>query len=273
MLRTVDDCLAIRERLDRVRGWWSSAAGSSAPRSRRVAGHWGWTWCWSKGQPACCCPRWARRWHSAGRNCIVQHGVDLRVGVGVDAFVGDGQVKAVRLTDGSQLPADLVVVGLGVTPATDWLDGSGLRVDDGVVCDATGAAEGVHRCRRRRRRRPLVASAVRAAPAHRALGARGPPGCGRGADSAGGSAGRATPMTRCPISGRISTTSSCRCSVVPTGYDAIEIVEGDPDAWEFVAAYGRGGRTIAVLGTISGRVYGYREAIEKRAKFPPSRPD
>ncbi len=60
---------------------------------------------------------------------------------------------------------------------------------------------------------------------------------------------------------------------VPTDYDAVEIVEGKPDAWEFVAAYGRGGRTIAVLGTIPGRVYAYREAIEKRAAFPPSRPD
>ena len=42
----------------------------------------------------------------------------------------------------AHVPADLVVVGLGVTPATDWLKGSGLRVDDGVVCDAAGAAEG-----------------------------------------------------------------------------------------------------------------------------------
>jgi hypothetical protein len=42
---------------------------------------------------------------------------------------------------------------------------------------------------------------------------------------------------------------------------------------EFVGAYGRGGRTIAVLGTIPGRVHAYREAIEKRAEFPPRRPD
>jgi hypothetical protein len=40
-----------------------------------------------------------------------------------------------------------------------------------------------------------------------------------------------------------------------------------------VAAYGRGGHTIAVLGTVSGRVDAYREAIEKRAEFPPPRPD
>ena len=71
-----------------------------------------------------------------------RHGVDLRVGVDVEAFVGNGRVEAVRLSDGSQIAADLVIVGLGVTPATEWLDGSGLRVDDGLVCDATGAVEG-----------------------------------------------------------------------------------------------------------------------------------
>ena len=60
---------------------------------------------------------------------------------------------------------------------------------------------------------------------------------------------------------------------VPTGYDALEIVEGDPDSWEFVAAYGCDGRTIAVLGTVPNRVYAYREAIAERAEFPPRRPD
>jgi hypothetical protein len=53
----------------------------------------------------------------------------------------------------------------------------------------------------------------------------------------------------------------------------IEIVEGDSHGWEFVAAYGRGGRTIAMLGTIPNRVYAYRNVIAKRAEFPPGRPD
>jgi predicted Zn-dependent protease with MMP-like domain len=60
---------------------------------------------------------------------------------------------------------------------------------------------------------------------------------------------------------------------VPADYDGLEIVEGNPEVWEFVAAYGRGGRTTAVLGTIPNRVYAYREAIAKRADFPPTRPD
>ena len=65
------------------------------------------------------------------------HGVDLRSGVGVQAVEGDGRVERVRLSDGSVLEADVVVVGIGVTPNTAWLEGSGLPVDDGVVADAT----------------------------------------------------------------------------------------------------------------------------------------
>lgn len=69
------------------------------------------------------------RWHA-------EHGVDLRTGVTVTGFDGTGRVEAVRLGDGSRLPADLVVVGIGVRPDTDWLRSSGLALDDGVVCDA-----------------------------------------------------------------------------------------------------------------------------------------
>lgn len=71
------------------------------------------------------------------------HGVDVRLGVQVVGF-GDGSGPAVRLDDGSEIPADLVVVGIGVAPDTGWLDGSGLIVDDGVVTDSTTlAAPGV----------------------------------------------------------------------------------------------------------------------------------
>ncbi len=67
----------------------------------------------------------------------VEHGVDLRRGVGYKAFVGGDRVSGVELTDGTTVNADLVVVGIGVLPNTEWLDGSGLAVDDGVVCDET----------------------------------------------------------------------------------------------------------------------------------------
>jgi len=65
------------------------------------------------------------------------HGVDLRTGVQVDAIEGDVRVERIRLGDGSAIDADVVVVGVGVVPQTDWLEGSGLTIDNGVVCDAT----------------------------------------------------------------------------------------------------------------------------------------
>jgi NADPH-dependent 2,4-dienoyl-CoA reductase/sulfur reductase-like enzyme len=50
----------------------------------------------------------------------------------------------VELEGGEVVPADAVVVGIGVVPATDWLAGSGLTVDDGVVCDERlFAADGI----------------------------------------------------------------------------------------------------------------------------------
>lgn len=66
-----------------------------------------------------------------------QAGVDLRLGIGVEAVLGDDHVEGVRTSDGQVIEADLVVVGIGVVPNTGWLDGSGLPVGDGVLCDAT----------------------------------------------------------------------------------------------------------------------------------------
>jgi 3-phenylpropionate/trans-cinnamate dioxygenase ferredoxin reductase component len=65
-------------------------------------------------------------------------GVDVRLGVGVAEVRGEGHVDTVVLTDGTELPADVVVVGIGSRPATEWLDGSGIEVDNGVLCDEAG---------------------------------------------------------------------------------------------------------------------------------------
>lgn len=73
------------------------------------------------------------------------HGVHVRTGVGVsDIRVGDdGAVSGVRLDDGTDLPADLVVVGIGSVPVVDYLDGSGIELaareaGGGIACDSTG---------------------------------------------------------------------------------------------------------------------------------------
>jgi len=67
------------------------------------------------------------------------HGVALRLGVKVDAVLGERDVRGLRLSDDTTVEADLVIVGIGVAPETAWLGGSGVVVDDGVRCDATGA--------------------------------------------------------------------------------------------------------------------------------------
>ena len=70
------------------------------------------------------------------------HGVDLRLRTGVAALHGDSRVEAVELTDGARVPADLVVVGMGALPNTEWLAGSGLQLSPGLECDATLTAVG-----------------------------------------------------------------------------------------------------------------------------------
>ncbi len=70
----------------------------------------------------------------------VDHGVDIRTGVVVTGVEGDDRVRAVTLSDGTRIDANVVVVGIGVVPNTDWLASSGLTLDNGIVCDGYGEA-------------------------------------------------------------------------------------------------------------------------------------
>ncbi|MFH9085120.1 NAD(P)/FAD-dependent oxidoreductase [Streptomyces sp. NPDC017673] len=70
--------------------------------------------------------------------CATLHrrgGVELITGTGVAALRGTAGVTGVDLTDGRRLPADVVIVGIGARPHTDWLVGSALALHDGVLCD------------------------------------------------------------------------------------------------------------------------------------------
>lgn len=69
------------------------------------------------------------------RDLHAEHGVDLHFGVGVEAIVGSGGVEGVRLSDGTTLPAQVVVVGVGVGPRVELAQAAGLDVDNGVVVD------------------------------------------------------------------------------------------------------------------------------------------
>ncbi|MGW5524410.1 NAD(P)/FAD-dependent oxidoreductase [Gordonia sp. NPDC003950] len=72
------------------------------------------------------------------------NGVDVHLGVGVaEILADDGRVRGVRLADGTELPADIVVVGIGSIPVTDFLEGSGIALagrsdGGGIACDENG---------------------------------------------------------------------------------------------------------------------------------------
>ncbi len=145
VLRTVDDCLALRADLDRaplrvvvVGAGFIGAEVAATCRRRGIE---------VTLVEALSVPLGRVLGTEIGSLCGElhrDHGVDLRLGTGVEGMDGADRVERVRLADGSAVDADAVVVGVGVTPATGWLEGSGLVLDDGVVCDETClAAPGV----------------------------------------------------------------------------------------------------------------------------------
>jgi 3-phenylpropionate/trans-cinnamate dioxygenase ferredoxin reductase subunit len=77
---------------------------------------------------------WFARLHAA-------EGVDVRTEVMVEAVDANGTVRALRLSDGSAVGVDHVVVGTGIAPDVGWLKDSGLDVSRGVPVDAHGRTE------------------------------------------------------------------------------------------------------------------------------------
>jgi 3-phenylpropionate/trans-cinnamate dioxygenase ferredoxin reductase subunit len=144
VLRTLDDALAIRSRLDArprvvvIGAGFIGAEVAATCRGRDLD---------VTVLEALPQPMVRGLGPSIGAVCAAlhrDHGVDLRLGVSVEAIEGEGRVERVRLAGGELIDADLVVVGIGVTPATGWLESSGLTISDGVVCDETClAAPGV----------------------------------------------------------------------------------------------------------------------------------
>jgi 3-phenylpropionate/trans-cinnamate dioxygenase ferredoxin reductase subunit len=67
----------------------------------------------------------------------LEHGVSLLAGHSVHRLLADqGRVSGVQLSNGQRVAADVVVVGIGVRPNTEWLTASGVALDNGVLCDA-----------------------------------------------------------------------------------------------------------------------------------------
>jgi 3-phenylpropionate/trans-cinnamate dioxygenase ferredoxin reductase component len=144
VLRTLDDCLAIRAGLGRGPRVVVVGAGFIGSEVAATCHRRGLDVTMLEALPV---PLGRALGNTMGAVCGAlhrDHGVDLRVGIGVAGFEGSDRVEAVRLADGGLIPADLVVVGVGVTPNTEWLESSGLALGNGVMCDSTClAAPGV----------------------------------------------------------------------------------------------------------------------------------
>lgn len=142
-LRTLDDSLALRADLTADRGRPTRVTvvgagfiGLEVAATARTAGA---DVTVLEGAPAPLIRGLGAAMGTAAASVHGRHGVDLRCGVQVAGITPgvDGRVAAVALADGTEVPTDVLVVGIGVRPATDWLVGSGLTLDDGVVCDST----------------------------------------------------------------------------------------------------------------------------------------
>ena len=66
------------------------------------------------------------------------HGVKVLESTGLDRLVGDDRVEGALLKDGRQIPADFVIVGVGITPNTHLADEAGLEIDNGIATDELG---------------------------------------------------------------------------------------------------------------------------------------
>ena len=72
------------------------------------------------------------------------HGVDLREGIGLDRLLGEDAVEGARLTDGSELDVDFVIVGVGIAPASGLAIAAELIIENGIKVDAHGRTSDPH---------------------------------------------------------------------------------------------------------------------------------
>ncbi|MGW7614897.1 NAD(P)/FAD-dependent oxidoreductase [Streptomyces antimycoticus] len=173
-------------------------------------------------------------------------GATLLCGTGVEGLRGSGRVTGVELTDGRVLPADVVVVGVGVRPVTGWLEGSGLALDDGVRCDAgcvTALPNVVAVGDVARLAQPGTARTVRAE--HWTSGML------QGAVAARNLLAGSTvePFEALPYFWSDQYGARIQYAGRRAPGDSVRIVEGDPaDGGGFLAVYERGGISTAALG-------------------------
>jgi 3-phenylpropionate/trans-cinnamate dioxygenase ferredoxin reductase subunit len=171
------------------------------------------------------------------------HGVRIRCRSRVRRLLGTCRVTGVELGDGTIVPADVVVVGIGVTPNTQWLAGSGLALEDGVVCDS--------RCRAA----PGIVAAGDVARWHNEfVDARMRLEHWENAVDQGEAAAiallrgdQANPFI--PVPYVWSDQYDCRIQIVGgrLGADRLDIAYGSADTYRFTGVYSRNGRPIGAV--------------------------
>lgn len=180
------------------------------------------------------------------------HGVEVRCGVGVEGFEGSGRVETVRLSDGSNVEADVVVVGVGVSPETGWLEDSGLALDNGVVCDeACFAADGVVAAGDVARwPNPLFGETMRVEHWDNAISQ----GRHAAANLLRADAGeKPEPFAPVPWFWSDQYDSKIQFAGRCSPDDVVTVVDGSVAEARFAAVYSRGGRVVGVLGIDKAR--------------------
>lgn len=138
VLRTVDDAVALRTDLLRARHLVVVGAGFVGAEVACTARGLGLDVTVVEAQPTPLAGPLGVSMGAVVAGLHADHGVRLLCGVGVDRLTGTGTVDGVLLSDGTHLVADVVLVGIGARPSTDWLATSGLEMGNGVRCDGQG---------------------------------------------------------------------------------------------------------------------------------------
>jgi NADPH-dependent 2,4-dienoyl-CoA reductase/sulfur reductase-like enzyme len=245
VLRTLEDCLSLRRAFDKGARVVVVGAGFIGSEVAATARSRGLAVTLLEAMPVPLANGLGEAMGSVCGELHRDHGVDLRCDAAVAGFDGDGRVERVWLVDGSAIEADVVVVGVGVTPNTSWLDSSGLSINDGVVCDercATGAP-GVYAAGDVARwHNPLFGEEMRVEHWTNASD--------QGVVAAQNLlAGPGGGEPYAPVPYFWSDQYDLRIQSVGylRGHEEIDIVHGDLDRLQFVAAYRTGDRLAGVL--------------------------
>lgn len=190
------------------------------------------------------------------------HGVELRTGVGVQALSGAERVEAVLLTDGTRLPADAVVVGIGAQPNTEWLDHPQIALHHpsrGIRTDACGRtdAPGVY---------ALGDCAAAFSPDHgdHHRSEHWTNATAQAKLVAAAIAGTPMPPAAAPYMWSDQYGHRLQFAGHRTGRDTVRLVDGDLSDDSFVAVYERDNRVVAVFARDNARLFTrYRKQLDR----------